>query len=72
MIVGIPDTLCYSKVLGSGITVNENETALKYRYNQKIFILPPWKEIYINDDERKQSWEEAKLTYKIMKQTYTQ
>ena len=25
---------------------------LKYRYSSKVFVLPPWKEIYVNDAER--------------------
>ncbi|QES88962.1 AAA family ATPase [Rhizosphaericola mali] len=39
-------------------------------YNPKIFILPPWEEIYKTDQERKQTWEEAVKTFETMKQTY--
>ncbi len=32
---------------------------LTNRYNNKVFITPPWKEIYRNDEERDQSFEES-------------
>ena len=37
--------------------------AENWRYNKSIFILPPWQEIYETDNERKQDWEEAVLTF---------
>jgi hypothetical protein len=33
------------------------------RYNQKVFVFPPWREIYETDAERKQDWAEAEATY---------
>jgi len=33
------------------------------RYNRKVFIAPPWKEIYRNDSERDQTFEEAVCIY---------
>ena len=41
-----------------------------WRYNDHVFILPPWKEIYRTDAERKQDWNEAVFTYNKMIQTY--
>lgn len=35
-----------------------------------IFILPPWQEIYLNDNERYESFEEAEKIYKKLKNTY--
>ncbi|WP_159799079.1 AAA family ATPase [Flavobacterium sp. MK4S-17] len=67
---GIPDTLCYSKIIKS-TTKGVELAAQMYRYSKKVFILPPWPEIYTTDNERKQDWEEAVLTYKLMKETYT-
>lgn len=40
-------------------------------YHKTVFILPPWKEIYITDAERKQNWEQAVETYEQMRMTYT-
>ena len=37
------------------------------RYNPKVFVFPPWREIYATDAERKQDWAEAEATFgKIM------
>ncbi|MFL9835861.1 AAA family ATPase [Flavobacterium sp. ST-75] len=67
---GIPDTVCYSKVLNKEITPEENLASITYRYNKKVFWLPPWKEIYTTDSERKQNWTEAKRTAFLMQETY--
>ena len=44
--------------------------ATHWRYNRSIFMLPPWQEIYETDNERKQDWKEAALTFEKMCQTY--
>ncbi|QQT25471.1 AAA family ATPase [Sphingobacterium spiritivorum] len=67
---GIPDTLCYLEMLGDAIPIQMENAAKHYRYNRNVFILPPWKDIFEQDDERKQSWDEAEQTYYYMKQTY--
>lgn len=46
------------------------EICMKMRYNERIFLLPPWREIYENDDERKQNFEEVVRTYDAMKLVY--
>ncbi|MEC7838601.1 MAG: AAA family ATPase [Chlamydiota bacterium] len=33
--------------------------AKKFRYNRLVFLVPPWKEIYVGDKERKHGFEEA-------------
>ena len=40
------------------------------RYHTHVFILPPWKDIYQTDAQRKQDWNEAVFTYNKMIQTY--
>ncbi len=35
----------------------------EYRYNSRVFITPPWKEIYCNDNERDQTFEDAVRVY---------
>jgi predicted ATPase len=39
------------------------KAAEKYRYNLKVFMLPPWLEIYKSDSERKHSFEDAVKEY---------
>lgn len=67
---GILDTICYAGMIGLEVSPTMNKYAENYLYNRKVFILPPWYDIYTTDSERKQSWEEAKITYLRMKTTY--
>ena len=39
-------------------------------YNPKVFIFPPWEEIYKNDEERKQDFSQAVATYQQMVKAY--
>jgi predicted ATPase len=36
----------------------------------KVFLLPPWEEIYQSDEERYENFEQAKLIYNHLKETY--
>ncbi|WP_296600501.1 AAA family ATPase [Phenylobacterium sp.] len=38
------------------------------RYNRKVFLFPPWREIYDTDDERRQAWPEAERTFDLIRQ----
>jgi predicted ATPase len=42
----------------------------KYQYCSKVFVLPPWKAIYVNDDERDHTFEHAESVYRIMQEWY--
>lgn len=68
---GIPDALCYAAISDITITPEMENDVNTYRYNVKVFLLPPWKEIYHTDSERKQDWEEAVFTFHKMKEIYT-
>ena len=41
-----------------------------YRFNNNVFMTPPWKEIYCNDDERDQTFDEAIDIYEKLKEWY--
>jgi predicted ATPase len=47
------------------------EAAANYRYSRSVFIAPPWREIFAQDTERKQTFEEAVRTYESMVNVYT-
>jgi predicted ATPase len=68
---GIPDLYSYSKRFCGGVTPAINEFVKRYRYNQKVFLFPPWPEIYCHDTERKQGLNEAIDTYHAIKEAYT-
>lgn len=67
---GIPDVLAYMDLFNQ--TYNETfiNACKSYRYDQ-IFVLPPWEDIYISDEERYESFEEAKQIYHHLLNTYT-
>jgi len=40
------------------------------RFNRRVFITPPWKDIYCNDGERDQTFEEAVASYETLDAWY--
>lgn len=68
---GIPDVIGYLELCDLTVPYAMIETARANRYHQNVFITPPWQEIYENDAERKQDFNEAIRTYEMMKQVYT-
>ena len=67
---GFLDAICYASLTGIPIENDMKILAQTCRYNDHVFILPPWKAIYETDAERKQDWNEAVFTYNKMIQTY--
>ena len=67
---GILDAICYMQMENIPVSKEWSALANTHRYYQKVFILPPWEEIYETDSERKQTWEEAVFTFEKMKETY--
>ncbi|MTI30954.1 AAA family ATPase [Xanthovirga aplysinae] len=65
------DVLGYTRLLGLKDEAHVLKAINLYRYNKKVFIAPPWKEIYANDEERKQDFNEAIHTYEAMKSAYS-
>ena len=66
----IPDVIGYLQLSGWPVPEVMMQHARDLRYNGKVFIAPPWKEIYHNDAERKQSFEEAVKTFDVMMRVY--
>jgi predicted ATPase len=67
---GIPDTLCYARLIGfSGLRTIE-DACLRYRYASVVVLAPPWREIYETDNERKQDFDEAERTFAQMSDVY--
>ena len=53
--------------------LNESELSMwlsKYQYCSKVFVLPPWKAIYVNDDERDHTFEHAESVNSITQEWY--
>lgn len=66
---GIPDVLAYMHYIGDAYPPFFDEACKNYRYTN-IFILPPWQEIYISDNERYETFEQAKLIHNHLVETY--
>lgn len=69
---GLPDTIGYLRLEGLEAPAWMEEEAWRLRYNARVFIAPPWKEIYGRDEERRQSWEVAVRTCETMARTYAE
>ena len=67
---GIPDIIGYRILCGLGIPGDLTRAAESNRYNRHVFIAPPWAEIYAQDTERKQDWDEAVATHDVMVRVY--
>jgi predicted ATPase len=67
---GIPDVVGYLNLLGLRAPVPMQEAAALHRYNRSVFIAPPWREIFAQDSERKQTFEEAERTFDSIAKTY--
>lgn len=67
---GIPDVLAYMDFIGDTYPEKFIKACEKYKYD-KIFLLPPWEEIYTSDNERYESYEEAMRIHDFLVDTYT-
>lgn len=67
---GVPDAIGYLRVCGLDVPDHFFIAAEKFRYNKRVFIAPPWRAIFHQDNERKQSWAEAVRTFDSMASIY--
>ena len=67
---GIPDVIGYLRLLGLPVPAHMEEAARIFRYSRRVFIAPPWPEIFAQDSERKQTLDEAVRTYEAMAAAY--
>lgn len=67
---GAPDIVGYLRLEGLPIPDHVMRAAESCRYNRRVFIAPPWPEIYRQDAERRQDPETAERTYAAMAATY--
>lgn len=66
---GIPDLIAYAIRFGVDPSNFEIEAA-SYRYNQMVFIFPPWKAIFVNDELRKISFEKSLEFHESLVEAY--
>jgi predicted ATPase len=67
---GMPDVVGYLRLMKLPVPPHIGRAAAQFRYNRRVFIAPPWAEIFTPDAERKQTFDEAVRTYEEMAETY--
>lgn len=66
---GIPDVLAYMHYIGDTYPTAFDDACKKHIYT-KIFIMPPWQDIYVSDNERYENFDQAKLIHNHLVETY--
>jgi predicted ATPase len=69
---GVPDIVGYLRVVGLPVPEHVRKAAQTFRYHRRVFIAPPWREIFQPDHERKQDFDGAVRTYQSMVEAYTE
>ena len=69
---GVPDVIGYLRQLSVPVPAHMQRAAERFRYNRRIFVAPPWREIFKQDSERRQCFDEAARTYEAMVETYSE
>jgi predicted ATPase len=69
---GVPDVMGYLNLCGLPVPPHIKRAASIFRYNRQVFIAPPWSEIFAQDAERRQSFDEAQATYTAMVDVYSE
>lgn len=67
---GVPDILAYMAYFKQEYGNDFIKPCEDYKYSQ-VFILPPWKEIYVSDNERLENFEESVEIHDHLEKIYT-
>jgi predicted ATPase len=66
---GMPDVTAYMDFIDSHYPPNFDEICFENRYDA-IYLLPPWKTIYTQDNERYETYEQAEKIYDFLLKGY--
>ena len=69
---GITELAGYHRMMGLPTPAHFRAAAEKFRYNSRVFVAPPWPEIFANDAEREQSLGEAVRTHDAAVRVYAE
>jgi predicted ATPase len=67
----IPCVAGYLRLLGREVPAHVDAAVAAFPYRRRVFVAPPWPEIYRTDEERRQTLEEAERTHDAMVGAYT-
>jgi predicted ATPase len=68
---GIPDLIGYAELVGLDASDAATAAAV-HRYNDLVFMLPSWPEIYVTDTERRMTFEAAEAFGECVRSIYVQ
>lgn len=66
---GIPDVLAYMHYIGDSYPAFFDAACREHKYD-RIFVLPPWENIYQSDSERYETFAQARLIHQHLTETY--
>ncbi len=69
---GVPDVAGYRRLVGLPVSAALDEAASRLRYHRRVFVAPPWPEIFHADAERRQDLAEAVRTCEAMRAVYAE
>ncbi len=67
---GVPDIIGYRRLVGLPVPAALEAAARRHRYHRRVFLAPPWPDIFHGDAERKQDFAEAVRTAEAMRAVY--
>ena len=67
---GLPEVVGYLEYIGETLPNEFVQKCKMHQYNNPIFVTPVWKEIHRTDDERYESYEEAKKIDRFLRKAY--
>ncbi|MEP4947750.1 MAG: ATP-binding protein, partial [Flavobacteriaceae bacterium] len=67
---GVPDVLAYMDFFNQPYPQDFVEVCENHKYDS-IFVVPPWKEIYVSDNERLETFAEAEKIHHALINTYS-
>ena len=67
---GIVDQVNGYRARGMEIPKHLLSAAEQFRYRETVFVVPPWREIFANDPERRHSFEDSVAMYDALVATY--
>lgn len=68
----IPEFPGYYRLSGLPVPAHVAAAARLFRYRPRVFVAPPWPEIYTTDSERGQDYAEAVATYEAVTAAYAE
>ncbi len=67
---GIPDVIAYLRYSKTPVPPDFQRAAEEHPYDQPVFVMPPWEEIYTTDFERYESFNQAQLIHNRLVNMY--